>query len=311
MRKFSPKVIQETARIPELYLSDRQQVIGFTIDAETSLDLDDAIWIEPNNQGAVVAVHIADVTALIPLGSAIDLAALERIETVYRRKFSDPMLPRELSNNRLSLLENEIRPTLSIIITLDNQANIIKTQLKSTYLISLKKFSYPEVDRSLNQPASPFFQVLRYCEIWAQKLNWHRSQNGALGGVEIGGVFLNEEGKLDSLQTYRSQQIIQEFMILANRAIASVAAQQQIPILYRNHTATAIAPEQKVIIETLSTLGMPELMRAKLGSWLNPATYNPYLVGHFALALNAYTHFTSPIRRLADYINHRILKQLF
>ncbi|ACB54407.1 putative exoribonuclease II [Crocosphaera subtropica ATCC 51142] len=100
-------------------------------------------------------------------------------------------------------------------------------------------------------------------------------------------------------------------MLLANTAVASLAEKHRLPILYRNHTASAIAPKSKELIETLTTLGLPELVRQKLQSWLNPATYSPAVIGHFALALPAYTHFTSPIRRVADYVNHRILKAVF
>jgi ribonuclease R len=307
-RKFSRQVIEELNKLPPVNLSHRQPVIGFTIDAETSQDLDDAIWIEPNNTGAVISVHIADATEFIFMRSAIDAAAMERVETIYHTKTVDPMLPAELATNKISLLEGQNRPTLTIEVSLNQEADIVETKLSLTYLSSLKKFNYLQVDRILNQPQSPFFQVLRYCETWAQKLNWKRSNFGALGGTQIGGVFLSEEGKPTEVMQYRSQQIIQEFMIIANTAIASLAEQKHLPILYRNHTASAIAPEQKVIIEALSTLGMPELIRAKLSSWLNRAEYNPYVIGHFALALTCYTHFTSPIRRLADYINHRILK---
>jgi ribonuclease R len=97
-------------------------------------------------------------------------------------------------------------------------------------------------------------------------------------------------------------------MILANGAVANLAEEHKLPIIYRNQIASAIAPGQKTMGEALLSLGIPELMRKKLQSWLNPADYEPYVLGHFALALSSYTHFTSPIRRVADYINHRILK---
>lgn len=307
-RRFSPQVIAELNSLPPVDLSNRPQVIGFTIDSDTSQDLDDAIWIEPNNQGAVISVHIADPTAMIPHQSAIDQAAIARVETLYHTKKVDPMFPPELANNKLSLLEGQIRPTITVQISLNNQVEIIDSNLFLSYISSLKKFAYAEVEEQIKQPESPFFQVLNYCEIWARKLNWKRTNYGAIGGTEVGGIYLSEEGKPIEIMQYRSQQIIQEFMIAANLAIASLAMEKQIPILYRNHTHKEIAPDQKTIIKVLSTLGMPDLIRAKLASWLNPAEYNPYLIEHFALALPYYTHFTSPIRRVADYINHRILK---
>ncbi len=294
-----------------LTMGERDSVLGFTIDSETSKDLDDALWIEPNPAGVVISVHIADVTALIPIESQLEKQALLRVETRYLASHNKPMFPRELSEDKLSLLENQPRWTITIRITLDESANIKETELLSTHLTSLKRFSYETADRTLNDPSQPLFQVLRYCELWAQKLAWKRQNRGAFGQSTIAGVTLDEEGKLIEPPLYHSQQIIQEFMVLANTAVARLAEEHQLPILYRNHTASAIAPESKLLIETLTTLGMPELVRQKLQSWLNPATYSPAVIGHFALCLPAYTHFTSPIRRVADYVNHRILKAVF
>jgi ribonuclease R len=97
-------------------------------------------------------------------------------------------------------------------------------------------------------------------------------------------------------------------MILANRAVAEWLAQRDISALYRNHTARAIAPDRETMYQTLLTLGSGVAIRQRLASWLNRADYGPVLIGHFALNLPAYCHFTSPIRRLADLINHRIVK---
>ncbi|MGK7956986.1 MAG: ribonuclease catalytic domain-containing protein, partial [Crocosphaera sp.] len=294
-----------------LTIDDRETVLGFTIDSETSKDLDDALWIEPNQSGVVISVHIADVTALIPLKSQLEEQALLRGETRYLATGNKPMFPRELSEDKLSLLEEQPRWTITIRIALDESANIKKTQLLSTHLTNIKRFSYISADRTLNDPSQSLFQMLRYCEVWAQKLAWKRQKQGAFGQSTIGGVTLDEEGRLVETPLYHSQQIIQEFMVLANTAVASLAEKHRLPILYRNHTASAIAPESKILIETLTTLGLPELVRQKLQSWLDSATYSPAVIGHFALCLPAYTHFTSPIRRFADYINHRILKAVF
>ncbi|MGB5593478.1 MAG: ribonuclease catalytic domain-containing protein, partial [Crocosphaera sp.] len=309
----SPLIQREIEKllIEPLSIAEREPVLGFTIDSETSKDLDDAIWIEPNQSGVVISVHIADVTALIPIQSQLEQQAFLQVETRYLATRNKPMFPRELSEDKLSLLEDKPRWTITIRVTLDESANIRKTELLSTHLTSIKKFSYEVADKTMNDPSKPLFQVLRYCELWAQKLAWKRKDVGAIGQTTIGGVTLDEEGRLVETPLYHSQQIIQEFMVLANTAVASLAEQHQLPILYRNHTASAIAPQSKLLIETLTNLGLPELVRQKLQSWLNPATYSPAVIGHFALCLPAYTHFTSPIRRIADYFNHRILKAVF
>ena len=310
MIPFIREELEPLLREP-LTIDERQPVLGFTIDSETSKDLDDAIWVEPNQAGVVISVHIADVTALVPIKSQLEQQAFRQVETRYLATGNQPMFPRELSEDKLSLLEDQPRWTLTIAITLDESANITHTQLLSTHLNSLKRFSYASADHTLHDPSQPLFQTLRYCQIWAQKLAWKRRDAGAFGQTTISGVTLDEEGRLIEPPAYYSQQIIQEFMILANTAVARLAEDHQLPILYRNHTASAIAPQSKLLIETLTTLGLPELVRQKLQSWLNPATYSPAVIGHFALNLAAYTHFTSPIRRIADYFNHRILKAVF
>ncbi|EAZ88295.1 ribonuclease catalytic domain-containing protein [Crocosphaera chwakensis] len=313
MAKALPIIRQEIEELLDnnISLSNREAVLGFTIDGETSKDLDDALWIEPNQSGAVVSVHISDVSAIIQPGSSLEANALSQVETRYLATKNKPMFPHELSEDKLSLLEDKLRLTVTIRITLDESANIKNTSLHLTHLTSLNRFSYSTADATLHDPSSPFFQMLRYCELWSQKLAWKRKDVGAIGLSRVGGVNLDEEGRILTSPLYHSQQIIQEFMILANTAVASLAEKHRLPMLYRNHTASAIAPKSKELIETLTTLGLPELVRQKLQSWLNPATYSPAVIGHFALALPAYTHFTSPIRRVADYVNHRILKAVF
>ncbi|WP_048752741.1 ribonuclease catalytic domain-containing protein, partial [Crocosphaera watsonii] len=291
-----------------LSLEDREEVIGFTIDGETSKDLDDAIWVEPNQAKANISVHISDVSAFIEPGSNLERNALSQVETRYLATKNDPMFPHELSEDRLSLLEAQRRLTITVRITIDALGDIEKVSLHRTHLVNLKKFSYTSADATLKDASSPFFCELRYCEAWAQKLAWKRKDVGAIGLSRLGGISLDEEGRILSTPLYHSQQIIQEFMILANMAVASLAEQQQVPLLYRNHLASDIAPKSKELIQTLNVLGLPELVRQKLQSWLKPATYSPAVMGHFALALPAYTHFTSPIRRVADYVNHHIVK---
>ncbi len=306
-KPFTTVVLQEAENLSFLSNQERQQVIGITIDGDTSLDLDDAIWIEPRQQDALISVHIADPTALILPDTPLDQMVLERIETLYLKHGNDPMLPHILSEDRLSLLENQPRPTISIYILVNEAGEIKDTRLELSFLSNLKQFTYTKADQALVDPSSPYFTLLRYCETWAQKLNYARSSTGAIGGTYCGGLYLNEDGSIEVI-TYKSHQIIQEFMVLANRAIANLAQEAQLPIVYRNQTASAIAPDQKMMLNTVLSLGVPELIRKRLQSWLNAAEYAPFLIGHFALALPAYTHFTSPIRRLADYINHRIIK---
>ncbi len=308
-RIFLPEEIEqaENLSLPTDILQ-RPKVEGFTIDDIKSKDLDDALWIKVYPKSCQVFVHIADITSVIPFESPLDKAALVRVETLYLPRKNDPMLPRKLSENFCSLLEGELRPTITIKMTLDEQANLKNTEISQTQLTSLKKFAYEEVDDALLEADHPFYLQLQYLNIWAQKLQDKRAKNGSLGCRNTPLGYLDENGILQPKMIYRSQQIIQEFMILANLAIAEYFRKSKIPALFRNHTTNSEAPQQDVILQELMELNQEDLIRKRLQSWLNPAEYHPINNGHYALALHSYCHFTSPIRRVADYLNHRIIK---
>ena len=298
--------------LPE-WLWLRPQVEGITIDGPTSKDLDDAIHIEATPTGAIASVHIADVAELVTVGSPLDKVALARTQTRYLSRGNIPMLPHALSEDKLSLVEGQPRPTLTIRVTLNHQAEMQSTEIYESWLISAKRFSYEEADQVCQTPEHPFHERLQLCQTWAERLNQERRNQGAIGGqfnasgfwTDENGAVMIPEGKL-----FHAQLIIQEFMILANRAVAHWFAERDVLALYRNHTARTIAPEREQIMQALLTTGSMELIRQKLQNWMNRAEYNPTLIGHFALNLTAYCHFTSPIRRLADLLNHRIIKAL-
>ncbi|MGB3765094.1 MAG: ribonuclease catalytic domain-containing protein, partial [Phormidesmis sp.] len=302
----------EALSLPDT-LWQRPQVQGVTIDGPTSRDLDDAIYLEEIPTGAIASIHIADVAELVTMGSTLDKVALARTQTRYLSRGNIPMLPPALSEDKLSLLEGQPRPTLTVRVTLNHQAEIQSTVIFESWLISAKRFSYEQADRACQRPAHPFYELLQRCQAWSERLNQERRNQGAIGGqFNASGFWVNEDGAVVSNKgkRFHAQLIIQEFMILANRAVAHWFAERDSLALYRNHTARAIAPEREQIMQALLTTGSMELVRQKLQNWMNKAEYNPTLVGHFALNLTAYCHFTSPIRRLADLLNHRIIKAL-
>ena len=294
-------------------LWQRPQVQGLTIDGPTSKDLDDAIHLEATPTGVIASIHIADVSELVAVGSTLDKVALARTRTRYLSHGNIPMLPPALSEDKLSLLEGQPRPTLTIRVALNHQAEIQTTDILESWIVSDKRFTYEQVDQACQQPTHPFHDRLQLCQTWAERLNHERRNQGAIGGqfnaagfwIDENGTVLVSKGKL-----FRAQMIIQEFMILANRAVAHWFAERDVLALYRNHTARTIAPEREQMMQALLTTGNMELIRKKLQNWLNKAEYSPTLVGHFALNLTAYCHFTSPIRRLPDLLNHRIIKAL-
>lgn len=299
--------------LPETLWQQRPQVQGVTIDGPTSRDLDDAIHVEATSTGAIASIHIADVAELVTIDSTLDKVALARTQTRYLSRGNIPMLPLPLSADKLSLLEGKPRPTMTIQVTLNHQAEIQTTEIFESWIVSAKRFSYEQADRVCEKSKNPFHEMMQLCQSWAERLNQERRNQGAIGGffnalgfwVDENGAVLIPDGRL-----FKAQMIIQEFMILANRAVAHWFAKRDVLALYRNHTARTIAPEREQIMQALLTTGSTSLIRQKLQNWLDKAEYNPNVIGHFALNLPAYCHVTSPIRRLADLLNHRILKAL-
>ena len=314
MRKlpFSRQVISEAkAIVLDDVLWQRPQVQGVTIDGPTSLDLDDAIWVEPTETGAVVSIHVTDVAECVPKGSVLEQEAIERTQSLYFRTTKSPMLPSLLSENRLSLVEWQQRPTLTVRVQLGPQAQVEQVEIFESWLANAKKFSYARADAVLADPTSPYYDLLSACQFWSRQLNQQRRSLGGLGGMDSAlGFWLDEEGRLmtGDVVHYHSHHIIQEFMILANTVVAQWLATADTLALYRNHTARSIAPDQATMWQVLLTLGSAAALRQQLQNWLNKAEYSPTLVGHFALNLTTYCHFTSPLRRCADLINHRIVK---
>lgn len=311
-KPFPSHIIQQAKTIAlPTSINHRPQVTGITIDGAASKDLDDAIWIQSQRDLTTLWVHIADVAELVTPDTDLDREAIARVQTLYYRDRSDPMLPRCLSENKLSLLEQQPRPTLTLEITLDQAAEVQQVSVYESWLSSQKRFSYPQAEAALKDSDLPYSSLIRECWQWAERLYQKRTHLDNFDGLPLPqGYYLDENGNLLSTDysRFHGYLIIQEFMILANTAIAGWLAENNIPAIFRNHTHRDIGPEQTHQFEALVNAQSEEDIRRVLMGWLNPADYGPYAQGHFALNLAAYCHFTSPIRRLPDLINHRMIK---
>ena len=268
---FPPQAIaQAKALALSEHLWQRLQVQGITINGPDSRDLDDAVWIEPTQTGAILSVHIADVAELVEISSILDKVAIARTQTQYFKVGNAPMLPRSLSEDKLSLLAHQDRPTLTVRVTLDKNAEIQKTEVFESWLKSSKRFDYAEAEAAQKDLHHPFQAVLKSAYLWAEQLYRNRLNVGAIGStLTAQGQWLTEEGSLIQGKVHSSHLLIQEFMILANRAVAQWLAEQDVPMLYRNHTARAIAPDRETMYATMLTLGSPAAIRQRLASWLN------------------------------------------
>lgn len=292
----------------------REEAVGITIDGPTSLDLDDAIWLEINNGGYIAHISIADVGSVVKVGSDMDQRALEQGFTHYFARGNKPMLPRELSEDALSLHEGQKRPTITISVPIGADLEIGEPTLRRTSLVSARKLSYEQAEMIMESGEDPF---LGEAYQLSRRLFEKRKADGALVFFDKqSGISTTEEGNvvlLDKTERYNSHLLIQEFMILANRAVAEYFARNNIHGLFRNHTARASAPNRSDLLSDMETTllyGNPDRLgtfRQRLSLVLDRASYASTLSGHYGLNLPAYMHFTSPIRRFADLVNNRQL----
>lgn len=317
--RFSENVFRQAQSLDlndELF-EDRIPVSGVTIDGPFSRDLDDAIWLEKGEDGWIVTVTIADVAALVTPDSYIHQEAVARAFTRYYRESSNPMIPRVLSENRLSLLEHQKRPTMSVRVRLDQNMNIADTSIFESVLVSQKRFSYEEADKVISNSEEKHHELLKNSLAVAHGLYQRRRVQGALSLFDPQyGWKTDEEGqmrKMSERENYLANYVIQEFMILANQAVAEFFVREDTHILFRNHLAKALSNPNRSELQSQLDLAVTNTQVRKqlsnnLRLTLDRAQYSPYLKGHYALGLKAYTHFTSPIRRVADLITHRIVK---
>ena len=293
-------------------------LIGITIDDVTTRDMDDAIWVEiTENGGWHVVVMVADVAKVVPTHSELDRLAMSRVETRYYANGNSPMLPRRLADEKLSLWPGESKYVLVVDITLGMDLSILETRLSRTAMTSKARLAFSDIPRILSDREHPQHALIKLASQLANDLLTQRRNRGALVFYDLWrGLVTNEEGSLRQLKRREDTigyVIIQELMILANMALAEYAVKNDIPILFRNHTARSATPEREDLLKLLESMAViPEANIATIRHtsymMLNRAEYGPVILGHFGLNLGAYTHFTSPIRRYADLVNHQQIR---
>jgi ribonuclease R len=291
---------------------------GITIDDVTTRDMDDAIWVEVTDTGGWhVLVMIADVAKVVPKNSELDRFAMSRVETRYYANGNSPMLPRRLADGNLSLWPGEAKYVLVADIILNMDLSILETRLLRTAMTSEAKLAFSDIPRILSDREHPQHALIKLISQLASGLLMQRRNRGALAFYDLGrGLVTSEEGSVRKLRCREDTigyVIIQELMILANMAVAEYAVKNDIPILFRNHTARSATPEREGLLKLLESMAfIPEVniaaVRHTAYMMLNRAEYCPVILGHFGLNLGAYTHFTSPIRRYADLVNHQQIR---
>lgn len=316
----------------------RQEHI-ITIDPFDARDFDDAIGVKPlKNGGFELAVHIADVAHYVTPGSALDKEARERGNSTYLVDRVIPMLPERLSNGLCSLRPDEDKLTRFAVLTYDAKGRRTGQRFGSGVIRSSRRYSYEEAMKSLKNPVpgDADSDLLQRAWALASMMRARRYQNGALDldFPEIK-IILDDKGvpvRLATVLYDESHQLIEEFMLAANEAVAETLLQSGRPAIYRVHEdpdpaklnelrellgAAGIhtgdlgvrAELQRAIAAMAGRAEEPVLKIALLKS-LKRAVYHPDSLGHYGLNFKHYTHFTSPIRRYADLIVHRLLWNL-
>ena len=340
--EFPSDVLEQAERIPESV--DAQQIAGredlrnqfiVTIDPDDARDFDDAINVEKlANGGWQLGVHIADVAAYVEPGSALDREARRRGNSVYLPDRVIPMLPERLSNGVCSLKPEVDRLTHSVFIQFDKRgvaksARFARSVIRSAHRLTYKE-AYAILSRRLATDWANGFilpgSLRRYCgENDSNTARW------TLDFPEVK-VSVDAQGKpvrLERVENDESHQLIEEFMLVANEAVARELKKRAIPTVYRVHEnpdpeklgeyrefvlgfgykvgdLTHRAELQRLLAEVS---GKPEEQALKVGllKSLKRARYDPQPLGHYGLAKTNYLHFTSPIRRYADLVVHRAL----
>ncbi len=318
---------------------DLRDDLIITIDGADAKDLDDAISLTYKDGQYKLGVHIADVSHFVRKGSLLDESAYERATSVYLADRVIPMLPHLLSNDWCSLNQHEEKLTLSCMMTLDDEGNVIDHEIHKTIIVSDRRMTYSEVNEFLKDNKSlgnkDIEHMLIHMNELSQKLKVLRRKRGEIEfeSTELG-FKVDEDGKVLSVYqrtTDVAEELIESFMLAANETVAEHMFHLNLPSIYRIHEKPDVGKLQ-FAFETISKLGLKfnhkhigdphvlqqitkqsaetpvgPIVHMALLRAMQKAKYSHELDIHYGLGARYYTHFTSPIRRYPDLILHRLI----
>jgi ribonuclease R len=343
--EFPESVLEEANRVPERVdaralegREDLRDKFSVTIDPDDARDFDDAIHVDKiDNQGWQLGVHIADVAAYVAPESALDREARRRGNSVYLPDRVIPMLPERLSDGVCSLNPGVDRLTHSVFIQFDKEGRAKNARFTKSVIRSVRRLTYKEAFAILNSP--PRDQLDKHLhQAWklAALLRRKRFAHGALD-LDFPEVKVHVDAsgmpvRLERVENDESHQLIEEFMLAANEAVARELRHRSIPTIYRVHEdpdPEKLAEYREFVLSfnykvgdlshraeiqrfLASIRGKPEEQALKIGllKSLKRARYASQPLGHYGLAKANYLHFTSPIRRYADLVAHRALGRI-
>jgi len=326
---------------------DFRGVDTFTIDPLDAKDFDDALSFQQLENGHIeVGIHIADVSHYVQPGSPMDVEALKRSNSVYLVDRVIPMLPEQLSNLVCSLRPNEDKFTFSAVFEMDNQGKIYNEWFGKTVIHSNRRFTYEEAQEIIEtkeNDGSDYYEEIHILDKIAKILRKKRLDNGAMN-IESEEVRfrLDEEGTPVEVVIKTSKdahKLIEEYMLLANRLVATFVSKRKkgtnkIPFVYRCHDHPnpekielfnlfirkfgydidvtdphKISKNINALLADVRYKNEFSLIQSMAIRSMAKATYETENIGHYGLGFTHYTHFTSPIRRYADLVVHRILQE--
>ena len=326
--------------------TDFRERLTVTIDGEHARDFDDAITIERVENGSyLLGVHIADVAHYVPEGGALDEEAYDRATSVYFPERAVHMFPSELSTGLCSLNPNVDRLVQSCLMEIDSRGNVTRYDLHDGVIHSDARMTYTEVNAILTEhdPATtdkyrhlvPMFEQMR--DLY-EILNRRRRRRGSIDfDLKEPEVVLDDEGMVEEIiaaERNIAHRLIEEFMLVANETVAAHLDERDVPTLYRVHeepdplkidefeefistlgyslsaSADALEPRNfQRLVEKIRGNPEEKPIAFLMLRTMQKARYDSANLGHFGLAAEAYTHFTSPIRRYPDLVVHRVLRE--
>lgn len=325
---------------------DFRNTITFTIDPKDAKDFDDAISIKPLPNGNFeIGVHIADVSHYVREKTALDQEAIKREFSVYLVDRTIPMLPEVLSNDICSLNPNEEKLTFSAVFEMTKGGTIVSRWFGKTIIKSDKRFTYELAQETLNAGQGEFYTELKTLDDIAKKLRHEKTLHGAIDFEQDEVAFeLDQNGK--PIRIYKKQRLdthklVEEYMLLANKEVAEFIykaykkTNSSSPFLYRIHDlpdndkiqALSIfvkalgynldtdkkkgisAKDLQNLFKQIEGKAEEGMIKTAAVRSMAKAIYSTNNIGHFGLAFEFYTHFTSPIRRYPDLLVHRLLEK--
>lgn len=324
---------------------DLRKEITFTIDGADAKDLDDAVHVKLLDNGNFeLGVHIADVSYYVKEGSALDGEALARGTSVYVTDRVVPMLPERLSNGICSLNPNLDRLTQSAIMEIDKHGRVLHYQITQTVINTSFRMTYSDVnaiiagDKELTEQYDKIIPSIHYMVTLHKVLEKMRERRGALNfDTSEAKILVNDKGfPMDIVLRQRglAERMIESFMLAANECVAEHFAKKNLPFIYRIHEEPKAEKLQKFMdyasifgvsiqgtASKISQTALQDFMKKIEGQpgsdvlsmmllrSMQQARYSEYNHGHYGLAAQYYTHFTSPIRRYPDLLVHRLVRE--